>query len=336
MNYSNSNSINSQINSTRSEYELSMSDTDSNVNRYYVEDRTDAIFFDNIDTFELKKKWLSMNMVLRDKLNCDECLSEIREKFFIELPKTYKLAIDVEIGKKGKQRLLEDLDYVFCDDLSSIFSVIITDSASATTAFRLFHLSFHSIRPKAKQIDDRLRPNIKNMVCTRFERVPEAVDAALAADVAAVEEESEGAIHIKIDNLVYLGTKQPRLDDKETLFKRIVFNEDTEKLEYLTEKFGKEDSINLDSYVSKSSIGNLIKYIDIVIRDLDTQLNKAKKQKKETEIARLEAIIAKKNDNKTNLIPILLQKSRENIHLLKVISLQVLLSFNENLSDVLR
>ena len=56
MNYSNSNSINSQINSTRSEYELSMSDTDSNVNRYYVEDRTNSIFFHNIDTFELTKK----------------------------------------------------------------------------------------------------------------------------------------------------------------------------------------------------------------------------------------------------------------------------------------
>lgn len=100
MNYSNSNSINSQINSARSEYELSMSDTDSNVDRYYVEDRTDAIFFDNIDTIKLKKKWLSMNTVLKDKLNCEQCLSEIREKFFIELPKTYKLAIDFEIGKK--------------------------------------------------------------------------------------------------------------------------------------------------------------------------------------------------------------------------------------------
>lgn len=219
--------------------------------------------------------------------------------------------------------------------MSSIFSVIITDSASATTGFRLFHLSFHSIRPKAKQIDDKLRPNIKNMVCTRFERVPDAADAALAA------EESEGGIHIKIDNLVYLGTKKERLNERDTLFKRIIFNEDTQKLEYLREEFGNEDTIKTDlylhdSYLRNSSIGNLIKYIDIVIRDLDTQLNKAKKQKKETEIARLEAIISKKNDNKTNIISILIQKSKENIHLLKVISLQVLLSFNQSLPSVLK
>ena len=331
MNFSNSNSINSQINSIRKESDIIMSNSNSNSDRYYVEDDLDAIFFANINSDKLKKQWLSMNKVLKDKLNCHGCLEEIRQSYFIDLPKTYTLSIDFEIGKKGREKLLNDNDYVYCNDLTSIFSVIITTSSAKIISFRLFHLSFHSIRPKAKSTDDRLRPNKKNIICTRFEKQPSA-----PVDVSVAAEESEGAIHIKIDNLIFLGTTKERLNETETLFKRIIFDEKNKQLEYLTPDFGNEHTIDLKSYVSKLSKTNLEKDIDTVIRDLNTQLGKAKKAKNEEEVVLLTKLIDKKTTNKSILESILLEKSKANIHLVKVISVQVLLSFNENLFNVLK
>jgi hypothetical protein len=330
MNYSNSNSINSQINSLRTDSDITMSNSNSNVDKYYVEDGLDAIFFANIDSDKLKKRWFYMNTVLKDKLNCQGCLEEIRKCYFIGLPKTYTLAIDFEIGKKGKGKMLNDNDYVYCNDLTSIFSVIIK-SSSKITPFRLFHLSFHSIRPKAISTENRLRANKRNIICTRFEKQQHA-----SLGVAPDAEHTEGAIHIKIDNLIFLGITKERLNEAETLFKRIIFDENNQKLEYLTQNFGNEDNIDLKSYVSKISKTNLEKDIDTVIRDLTSQLGKATKAKNQDEIAILTVLINEKTDNKSKLEEVLLIKSEENIQLVKVISSQVLLSFNENLSSILR
>jgi hypothetical protein len=274
----------SEINSLRSESDISFSQSNSDEDAYYLEDDIDSIFYRNINFEKLKKIWTFINNEICIKLNKDY-LPIFKEFYFIALPISYKLRIELRIGRKDK--LSADPDYVYCDNLMSTFSLIITSGHNAEIGkFKLFHLSFHSMRPKA--IEDKtfaksgLRKNKRNIICTRYPKRPEdvlAVKAAKATEAtaaaAAIEEARSGGIHIKIDNLVYLAAFDPSKDIRihvNTPFKRITFDDETQQLKYLTDNFSK--NMDIQRYVDKYLEAAMIKHqLDLVLKNLVVPIN---------------------------------------------------------------
>jgi hypothetical protein len=216
--------------------------------KYFFENSNDKHIFDKINWNKLKTEWDSLNSKINTLLNSISYVARIKEHFFINFPPQYKLQIIYTIGKNPKE-VKKNLDYTFCDDLTSFFWIVIIDTTQTAIAkFRLFHLSFHSKTPKAIKFNSRgLRPSARHILCTYYTK--EQND----------EQTTGGALHIKIDNLFFIKSEK-QLDSQKTLNKRIVLNEYNDFI-YTKPDFDQPSPIDtvVSEYVT-SKIDDIFKY----------------------------------------------------------------------------